>query len=316
MKCNKLNGGIALLVLLNLAVFIGGVLLVKPDLERKSATAHGYYKSIITTTDTQTSNKFMQFIQAFYSKEPADSYVDFRSLAINYSSIQNYFSDFYNYYFSVMQPVYDSTKILQLPLPQEKLFVGYLQMQTESDYKKLSDYQKLLVDAAIPYKLFAVWYTKRTALGYSKHYPLFYPQDETMLAYARNFIENFAERGFPFEYLSRIMALELELLYRSARTVSFWDANQRWDNEVLKIVYKRIQEYKERFANNFTVHQTGAVHWILSMERLVDHEISDRGFFINREQKEALERESKLLGTIPGLQVALLQNDGSTGDLP
>lgn len=311
MKINKCNISITLLILVNLGVFSGGILLVKPDLERQSAASEGYYRKAIISTDNQTSSKFVQFIQTFYSKEPYESYADFRMLYASSSSTK-YFNDFYTYYFSAIQNMSDRIAVL----PPENLFADYFQLHSESEYKKLNEYQKVLYDAAIPYKTFAVWYTKRTELGYSKHYPLFVTQDETILAYARNFIEIFAERGIPFEYLSRIMALELELLYRSARTVSFWDANQRWDNSVLQKIYKRIQEYKERFADNFTVHQTGAVYWILSMERLVDHEISDRGFFVNREQKEALERESKLLGAIPGLRVELLQNNSSTEEEP
>ena len=312
MQIYKKNIAISILITINFIVFMGGILLVKTDLERQTALADGYYKSSVLVSDSQALTKMMQFVQGFYTKEPYELYADFRMIFTSSSNIKTYFSDFYTYYFVTIQNVSNAASIA----PPESLFVNYLSMQLDTDYKNLSGYQKLLADAAVPYKTFAVWYTKRTAKGYSKYLPLFEQQDETILSYARNFIERFAERGLPFEYLSRIMALELELLYRSARTVSFWDANQRWDNSVLQKIYKRIGEYKERFADNFSVHQTGAVNWILSMERLVDHEISDRGFFVNNAQKEALERESKLLGAIPGLQVKLLQNDYSAGEIP
>jgi len=291
-----------LLIVVNVAIFIGGIVLLQPEVERQIAVSDNYYKNITGKGTVQTANKLIQFAEIMLVKEPYESYAYFRQYTTLIKTAQEYCNDFYTYYFKTMQKLPNTGDIL----PPERIFNGFTVLYQDYDYKKLTESQKTLVDAVVPLKTFAVWYTKRTELGYSKHQPLFEISDETMLSYARNFIEYFSSRDLAFEYLSRIIALELELLYRSSRMVSFWDANQRWDNAVLKRIYKRIQEYKERFYENFTVHATGAVNWILNMEQLADHEISDRGFFVNREQKEALEREAKLLGAIPGLKVELL----------
>ena len=303
--------GTVLLIVINGAILVSGILLVQPEIARQIAVSENYYTDISGKATAQTANKLIQFAEAILTKEPYTSYAHFREYTALDKKAHDYYNDFYMYYFTVMQKPSEAAELL----PPERLLNGFFALHDNYDYKKLTNGQKAFVDAVVPLKVFATWYTKRTELGYSKHLPLFQTYDETMLSYARNFIEYFSSRGLAFEHVSRVMALELELLYRSSRTVSFWDANQRWDNAVLKRIYKRIQEYKERFYENFSVHETGAVNWILNMEQLVDHEITDRGFFVNKEQKEALEREAKLLGAIPGFRVELLTTGSVTKNM-
>ncbi len=306
---------VILLGLLNVALAVTGVLLVVPDMQKTERAVSGYWQSSTGVSAAGAVNDSAVFLGEFLNGEPSDTYFEFRGHAFADKRMRDYFDAFYAYYFEVMQLNKNTEQVdnpqadeaSAVPLPSEYLFAAYPDLRSVKDYKNMTDYQRTLFEAAVPLKTFAVWYTARTASGYNKRVELVRPEDLTMMARARSFIEYFAGKGLPFEYLSRVMALELELMYRQSRTTSFWDTNQRWDTEALKRVYTRIAEYHERFGQEFGSSQTGAVGWILAMEALASHEVPNTGLFATREQKEALDRERKLLGGVPGLVLRRLE---------
>jgi hypothetical protein len=306
---------VVLLGLLNLALAVMGLLLVVPDVQKAGRSASGYWQGASELSASTSVNMSVVFLGEFLNGEPSDTYFEFREYSFTDKRITDYFNAFYAYYFEVMNlnnaARYSESpqpeEPADIPLPSEYLFAGYTDLRSVKDYKNMTEYQRTLFEAAVPLKTFAAWYTARTVFGYNKHMELSRPEDLAMMARARSFIEFFAGKGLPFEYLSRVMALELELMYRQSRTTSFWDTNQRWDAEGLKRVYTRIAEYRERFGQEFASSQTGAVGWILAMEALAAHEVPNTGLFATREQKEALDRERKLLGSVPGLVLRSLE---------
>ncbi len=285
----------AVLLAANVFVFLLGLYFVRDTLVREQTSAQsGWFHAGTLSTAAEDREEHELLLDLFHSIKAREYYAVreyLRDAAGKSGEFRSYFAGLLNYISNA-----HSADPLEVPSPPQRLLSAHHVLPELPEFGVLQSEETARLGYVIPYAAFREYYVARARGGYSKRGELEGARDHEVESYARGFIQQFGSHGIPFEELSRIMALELELMYRQGRETAFWNRNQEWKRHVMSDVYRRIREYQQRFSWSFQYEQTGAVRGILGLKRVVESDVSAGA------EVDPLSWEERRLGQIPGLR--------------